>query len=618
MVTLVDRRRVVLAALFLVLGVAGLGLYARAFAPVLREALGTSLEAATTDLAQLGWAQAVAATDRRSFVRNCAFLNREGCARGFRRAAWAAFKPAVAAGYGELRWPHAWAAALASTGLGVGLFAARKRSRPLFDAHFAAPGEVKPLLADLGHPATVLLGTLRGRYLGLTADLKGPGRVPHTLVIAPPDSGKSVGLIGVLLGWRQAAVVVDVKGELRAATGRWRHLRVGPVYTLSPDGRGARFDPIAELLRLDPDAAEAVAHFLTYDPDDHPKFFAAQAKPALLAAVRSAQLAKEPVLPHLDALLKRGHQGFVRALHGQADPEIDAHLTQYLGMPPAEFPEASFTDTRGPVFSVWQTLLERLGPFRRAGVLDLMSGSDFAAEDLLKPCTLYLAWPEADLDADAKPLALVLHSLITCLCTLADRRGGRLPAPVLLALDEAPRYVVPALPKYLATMQGRGLSALMYAQSSAQFAVNYGARNAHTIQSTATVTVYLRPQLEDAERIVRQLGTVTLPGERRSRRRGGDDVRTEHDHQRPLLSVDEVMRLKRDQMLVLTGVHRPVLAERLRYYADPRLKGRAAGPPLLLPPREPRPDATPAPQKPQPGTAKKAPGTFHTFDEAEL
>ena len=132
------------------------------------------------------------------------------------------------------------------------------------------------------------------------------------------------------------------------------------------------------------------------------------------------------------------------------------------------------------------------------------------------------------------------------------------------------------------------------------------------------MTVYLRPQLEDAERITRQLGTVTLPGERLSRRRGGDDVRTEHDHQRPLLTVDEVMRLKRDQMLVLTGVYRPVLAERLRYYADPRLKGRAGGPPLPLPPRRPRPDAAPAPQDPQAGRAEKAPGTFYTFDEAEL
>ena len=85
MVTLVDRRRVVLAALLFVLGVTGLGLYARAFAPVLSEALVTSLEAATDHLVQLGWAQVVAATDRRSFVRNCAFLNREGCARRFRR-----------------------------------------------------------------------------------------------------------------------------------------------------------------------------------------------------------------------------------------------------------------------------------------------------------------------------------------------------------------------------------------------------------------------------------------------------------------------------------------------------------------------------------------------------
>ena len=97
-----------------------------------------------------------------------------------------------------------------------------------------------------------------------------------------------------------------------------------------------------------------------------------------------------------------------------------------------------------------------------------------------------------------------------------------------------------------------------------------------------------------------------------------------HDEDQPaegqpaLLTVDEVMRLKRDQMLVLTGVYRPVLAERLRYYADPRLKGRAGGPPLPLPPRQSRPDTTPAPQKPQVGRAETAPSTFHTFDEAEL
>ena len=616
MVSVVDPRRVVLAVLFCALATAGLGFYLPGFADVLKDALRASLPAATDGLIRGGWAQAVGATDLRSFVMSCAVLNREGCAGHFWGAAWKGFSDSFSAGYWALHWPHGWAVHLASAALGMAFFLARKRKQPLFDAHFAAPSEVRPLLADPDHPATVLLGKLKGRYLGLTADLKGPGRLPHTLVIAPPGTGKSVGLMGVLVSWQQTAIVVDVKGELRAATGRWRHLHVGRVYTLTPEGGGARFDPIAALLRLDPDAAEAVAHFLTFEPDDHPKFFAAQAKPALLAAIRSARLATAPVLTHLDALLSLGNKGFVEALRAQGDAEIDAHLTQFLGMPPAEFPETSYADTRGPVFSIWQTLLERLGPLRRPAVLAMMSGGDFMVEDLLKPCTLYLAWPEADLDADAKPLALILHSLITCLCHLADRRGGRLPSPVLLALDEAPRYVVPALPKYLATMQGRGISALMYAQSSTQFAQNYGTKNAHTLQSTATVKVYLQPQLEDAERIVKQLGTVTLAGERKSRRRGGEDVRTEHDHQRPLLSVDEVMRLKDEQMLVLTGVYRPVLAERLRYYNDPRLEKRVGGSPPPLLPRPQLPDAPLTPPETQ--ATDKAPHAFHTFDEGEL
>lgn len=244
-----------------------------------------------------------------------------------------------------------------------------------------------------------------------------------------------------------------------------------------------------------------------------------------------------------------------------------------------------------------------------------MAASDFSVEDLLEPCTLYLAWPEADLDADAKPLALLLHSLITCLCALADCRGGRLPSRVLLALDEAPSYVVPALPRYLATMQGRGLSALLYAQSSSQFAQNYGARNALTIQNTAKVKVYLQPQLEDAERIVKQLGTVVASGERKSRRRGGEDVRTEHEQQRPFLSVDEVMRLKDQQMLVLTGSYRPILAERLRYYKDSCLKKRVGGPPLPLPPRLALTRAAP---NPEPALEEGAPATFHAFDEEAL
>lgn len=57
----------------------------------------------------------------------------------------------------------------------------------------------------------------------------------HLLSVAPTRTGKgTMQIIPNLLQYKGAAVVLDPKGELYAATHQWRRDNVGPVYVLNP------------------------------------------------------------------------------------------------------------------------------------------------------------------------------------------------------------------------------------------------------------------------------------------------------------------------------------------------------------------------------------------------
>ena len=53
---------------------------------------------------------------------------------------------------------------------------------------------------------------------------------------------------------------------------------------------------------------------------------------------------------------------------------------------------------------------------------------------------------------------------------------------------------------------------------------------------------------------------------------------SEEESQRPLLTPDEALRLPDDATLVFRAGHRPIYAEKLRYFEDPRLLARARMP----------------------------------------
>src|SRR5437764_5069882 len=85
----------------------------------------------------------------------------------------------------------------------------------------------------------------------------------HMLVIAPPRSGKSLLAASQILTWPGSLIIVDIKGELYAATAGYRST-LGLVYVIDPRGLGHQYDPLGAITEEDDlfDAAQA----LLFDP----------------------------------------------------------------------------------------------------------------------------------------------------------------------------------------------------------------------------------------------------------------------------------------------------------------------------------------------------------------
>ncbi len=151
---------------------------------------------------------------------------------------------------------------------------------PVFgSARFATARELAPYLAGsdaFDRPSSLLLGAYE--------DPQSPDPVQfvhwdgegHLLTVARTRTGKSLTtIIPNLLRYQGSAVVLDPKGELYAATSKWREKKVGPVYRLAPldDGTDpatagyARhgFNPLAHI-RTEEQARALADQFFPYDP----------------------------------------------------------------------------------------------------------------------------------------------------------------------------------------------------------------------------------------------------------------------------------------------------------------------------------------------------------------
>ena len=212
----------------------------------------------------------------------------------------------------------------------------------------------------------------------------------------------------------------------------------------------------------------------------------------------------------------------------------------------------------------------------------VMARSDFRFE-LLKErtATVFLALPPDRLDAYRRWLRLMVAQAITAMA----RSPLRPPSPVLFLLDElAALGRLEPVERAMGLMAGYGMQLWPILQDLHQLRSAYGAHAGSFLANAGVVQVHNVNDHNTALWLSRLLGDTTEPYATDSRggsRRNwiGDRTASEgtaaHLTRRPLLTPDEVRRLPQEAAVLLEAGRRPVLARRVRYFADPEFQGMA-------------------------------------------
>ena len=436
-------------------------------------------------------------------------------------------------------------------------------------ARFATDRETRPL-AQNGEG--LLIG--RDRKSGKLLRYAGPA---HLLTIAPTRTGKGVGtIIPNLLDYPGSVICIDPKGENARITARHR-AKFGPVHVLDPFGvtgiASAAFNPLD---RLDPagldlaDDAMTLADALVYDaPGEAGEAHWNEEAKALIAGIILAIVTSEPpatrTLATLRDRLTLAPQAFAVMLETmQAQGGLAARAAnRHLGKSDRE---------AAGVLSAAQRHTHFLDSPRMSAVLER---SDFTFADVkARATTVYLVLPPDRLATYARWLRLMLAQGLTDLA-----RAPASPArPVLFLLDEfAALGRLEPVERAMGLMAGYSIQLWPILQDVHQLRALYE-RRAGTFLSNAGVLQIFGVNDHDSAKLVSDLlGQETVVFETMSRAIDSDETGISFGSQhvaRPLLTPDEVRTLREDYQLLFLAGQRPIVAAKLKYYADREFAGR--------------------------------------------
>jgi type IV secretion system protein VirD4 len=407
----------------------------------------------------------------------------------------------------------------------------------------------------------------------------------HLLTIAPTRSGKGVGaIIPNLLAGDRSVLCLDPKGENAAVSFEARS-RLGPVYVLDPFGitglPQARYNPMDLLDPENADLAEdaaVLADALVYDPPAHlgEAHWNEEAKALIAGLMLHAACSRpkaERTLATLRDLLSGSPDEFDGTLAAMQKSAAAGGLVRR-----AANRHLSKSDREAAgVLSSAQRHTHFLDSARINGA---MAGSDFAFADLKSAhCTVFLVLPPDRLDTYARWLRLLVAQALRELA----RAPGEDRPPVLFLLDEfATLGRLEPIERAFGLMAGYGVQLWPILQDMHQLWSAYGKGAGTFLSNTSLLQVFNVADYDTAEWISKSLGATTVAYET-----AGASVSrapnqffsthssstTTHLTRRELMTPDEVMRLDSSLELILRPGEAPVVAQKVRYFADPEFRG---------------------------------------------
>lgn len=458
-------------------------------------------------------------------------------------------------------------------------------------------------------------GTLHLRQYKKGTYLCHPGR-QHTLIAAPPGSGKNVSIIfPTLLSYPYSVVVNDLKGENWKKTAGYRRT-FSHVLKFAPCSRKtARFNFVKAIRDGDENAyrdASLIANVL-FTPansksasDQTSEYFNAMAQDAVTAALLHIRFSNydDKSLPGLlkffsSCSVEELVETMISAKHYYAVTRqmISQNPGYYkkLGLKEGDSIESEnlhekvvfganrLLGTRAEERATGiKTIFSKLQLFDDPVLAAATSASDFEIEDFInseKPISLYLVVP----NSDQKRIAPVFRLLIAFMMrkfTEGETVYGetQLKNNVNFILDEFPALGrLDEVAHTMAVSRGYGVFFTIVCQTIRQLEDTYGAN--HPFFDLCPVTLVFAPgNIKDAEIFSKMIGQESIQSEQISHS-GLTDLTTtkninfsDRDSGRNLLDASDIRRIPGNRGLLIAHEMQPYIFKKLVYYDDKRFR----------------------------------------------
>ena len=485
---------------------------------------------------------------------------------------------------GASAWPaidRRWLPETMAAPLGFGMFVAvafaatafcalSRLARPVGGdgARFARAGDLSSLRArsEVGHG--IPLGYHHGRELvgepNASVALCGPSQVGKSLAA----------VVRAILKWDGCLIVLSMKEELLRYTLHIREQR-GDVKIFDPTRqtgyRTNTWSPVAASNTWS--EARAIAAALLqigreadrYDREPHWRRTAARYLAPLLLAANQTGQSMRVVLSWIGLFERDAVRNILKA---SADPE-----SQYA----LENLESLWKTDHRYRGSVIGTLSTALDAWQEPSVAEATAGPDITPQWLCAgPNTLYVVAPASQQRRPQNLFGGLLVHMIDGALAIAQRSStGRLPLPLLCALDEICNAApLPTLGEYASSGAGRGVLLLSVIQDYSQAIDTWGRERAATIISNHRGKLFWSGIADPAtfEYIDHLLGREERERQSRTRQSFGGTSTTHATELRPLAPPHQLRQANVGTALLVYGQLPPVWTQQRLFFEDPQLR----------------------------------------------
>jgi type IV secretion system protein VirD4 len=404
----------------------------------------------------------------------------------------------------------------------------------------------------------------------------------HLVTIAPTRSGKGVGtIIPNLLTANRSVVCIDPKGENARVTLRARE-SFGPVHCLDPFGISgrptSRYNPLDRLDADSLDLAEdamTLADALVFDEAEIEAHWNEEAKALISGLILYVVCHDDPAHRNLTS---------VREYLTLAPDDFTALLTVMQASDGAggliaraanRYLSKSHREAAG-VLSGAQRHTHFLDSPRIAAVV---SGSDFTFADLKDSvATVFLILPPDRLGTYSRWLRLLVAQAIGEMA----RSSAKPPRPVLFLLDEfAALGRMQPIERAMGLMAGYGLQLWPILQDIHQLRSLYGTSAGTFLSNAGVLQAFGINDYDTADMLSKTMGRKTIAYETSGQSEKDVMVKdperslskTQHLAARNLMDPNEIMKLARDNLLLMRVGENPLIVRKLRYYSDKEFVG---------------------------------------------